>query len=141
MESKQSAPGLAGLLSFGRTRSPACPPDWQISITGWDAAKGEEFSHFSDNSGWRFIDLWNAMTKPERRGIDRITIELVPSRGVGWAQRFVSERDARDGGSMAPFRVADRGFARSGTEVMPKRTWAKHLAKINDALSEEEGGE
>ena len=133
----RTAPGLAGLLSFGRTKPQAVPPDWQISITGWDDSKGDEFSHFSDTSGWRFIDLWNGLTKSERRGIDEITIELVPSRGIAWAQRFKSER--YDG--MSSFQVTARGFAKRGTEVKPMRTWAKHLAMINDALRDDGEGE
>ena len=76
------------------------------------------------------------MTESERRGIDEITIELVPSRGIAWAQRFVSERYDK----LSPFKVTERGFARDGTEVKPMKTWAKHLAMINTALGDEEGG-
>tara|TARA_R100000234_G_scaffold106731_1_gene77469 strand:- start:13 stop:432 length:420 start_codon:yes stop_codon:yes gene_type:complete len=135
--SKQAAPQFTKLLSLSRPKPQAASPAWQILITGRDDTTGKEFDCFSDTSGWRFIDLWSAMSSPERRGINQIMIELVPSRGIGWAQRFVSRRD---GGLMAAFEVAARGFARRGTEVKPMSTWSKHLTTINKALIKE-GGE
>jgi hypothetical protein len=134
---KQVTHELVELLSLNRSKPQAASPEWQILITGRDDTTDKEFDCFSDTSGWRFIDLWNAMSSSEQRGINQIMIELVPSRGIGWAHRFISRRD---GGLMAPFEVAARGFARCGTEVKPMSTWSKHLTTINKALGKEEGG-